>query len=80
MSITTKHKRSLFMSTNPYRITDKSHADIMGAFANFEAAQKTLQATINVIARAIGVPDGYEYSFDEKAFNPKKSKPADVQS
>ena len=67
------------MSSNPYRITDKSHADIMAAMSAVDAAQKNLAGVINIIGRAIGVPDGYRYDIKEQAFNPPKEKPADVQ-
>jgi len=66
------------MSTNPYPVPDKSHADIMAAMSAVDAAQKNLAGVINIIGRAIGVPDGYVYNPKNKAFEPPKEKPADV--
>jgi hypothetical protein len=56
------------MSTNPYRVTDKTHDNILAAANAVAVAIQNRDAIIKIGADAIGVPDGYRYDVNEKAF------------
>ena len=56
------------MSTNPYRVTDKTHDNIIQAANAVAAAIANRDAIIKIVADAIGVPDGYRYDVKEQAF------------